>query len=65
MRLPNMAHPDAPRGREDSDNLEVARHGEPTKFDFAPKDHVQLGAELDILDFDTATRVSGTKFYYL
>jgi seryl-tRNA synthetase len=64
-KLPNMAHPDAPIGKEDKDNTEVKRSGEPTKFDFEPKDHVQLGAELDIIDFDAATRVSGTKFYYL
>ncbi len=64
-RIPNMAHPEAPRGREDKDNLEVKRVGEPTAFAFEPKDHVALGTELDILDFDTATRVTGTKFYYL
>jgi seryl-tRNA synthetase len=64
-KIPNMAHPDAPLGKEDKDNLEVKRVGEPTKFAFEPKDHVQLGQDLDILDFDTATRVSGTKFYYL
>jgi seryl-tRNA synthetase len=64
-KIPNMAHPEAPRGKEDKDNLEVKRVGEPTKFDFEPKDHVQLGADLDLIDFDTATRVSGTKFYYL
>lgn len=65
MRIPNMAHPDAPRGKEDKDNLEVKRVGSPTVFDFEPKDHVQLGQSLDLIDFDTATRVSGTKFYYL
>jgi seryl-tRNA synthetase len=64
-KIPNMAHPDAPVGREDKDNTEVKHVGEPTKFSFAPKDHVQLGQELDIIDFDAATRVSGTKFYYL
>jgi seryl-tRNA synthetase len=64
-RIPNMAHPDAPRGREDKENLEVKRVGEPSKFDFESADHVQLGQELDIIDFDTATKVSGTKFYYL
>lgn len=64
-RIPNMAHPDAPIGKEDKDNLEVKRVGEPTKFAFDPKDHVQLGTELDIIDFDSATKVSGTKFYYL
>lgn len=65
MRIPNMAHPDAPRGREDKDNLEVKRVGAPTVFAFEPKDHVQLGQDLDLIDFDTATKVSGTKFYYL
>jgi seryl-tRNA synthetase len=64
-RIPNMAHPEAPVGKEDKDNLEVKRVGEPTKFNFEPKDHVQLGQELDIIDFDSATKVSGTKFYYL
>jgi seryl-tRNA synthetase len=64
-KIPNMAHPSAPLGKEDKDNLEVKRVGEPTKFDFEPKDHVHLGADLDIIDFDAATRVSGTKFYYL
>jgi len=60
-----MAHPDAPVGKEDKDNLEVKRVGEPTAFDFEPKDHVQLGQDLDIIDFDAGTKVSGTKFYYL
>ncbi|MCL1812096.1 MAG: serine--tRNA ligase [Treponema sp.] len=64
-RIPNMAHPDAPRGREDKDNLEVSRVGEPVTFNFEPSDHVKLGQDLDIIDFDSATKVSGTKFYYL
>jgi seryl-tRNA synthetase len=64
-KIPNMAHPDAPRGKEDKDNLEVKRVGKPTKFDFEPKDHVQLGQDLDLIDFDAGTKVSGTKFYYL
>jgi len=64
-KIPNMAHPDAPVGREDKDNLEVKRVGEPAKFNFEPSDHVKLGQELDIIDFDSATKVSGTKFYYL
>jgi seryl-tRNA synthetase len=64
-RIPNMAHPEAPIGREDKDGLEVKRVGEPRRFDFVPKDHVQLGQELDVIDFDAATKVSGVKFYYL
>jgi seryl-tRNA synthetase len=64
-RIPNMAHPDAPVGKEDKDNLEIRRVGTIPRFDFKPRDHVELGELLDILDFDTATRVAGTKFYYL
>ncbi len=64
-RIPNMAHPEAPQGKEDKDNTEVARFGEPKKFSFTPKDHVQLGEELDILDFEAGTKVSGVKYYYL
>jgi seryl-tRNA synthetase len=64
-KIPNMAHPDAPVGKEDKDNLEVKRVGEPTRFNFEAADHVKLGQELDIIDFDSATKVSGTKFYYL
>jgi seryl-tRNA synthetase len=64
-KIPNMAHPEAPRGKEDKDNLEVKRIGEPVKFSFVPKDHVALGQDLDIIDFDSGTKVSGVKFYYL
>jgi len=63
--VPNMAHPGAPVGREDKDNLEVKRVGEIPRFDFEPADHVRLGQNLDIVDFDAGTKVSGTKFYYL
>jgi len=64
-KIPNMAHPNAPVGREDKDNLEIKRVGEPPQFDFVPADHVKLGQDLDIIDFDSATKVSGVKFYYL
>ncbi|MDR2543298.1 MAG: serine--tRNA ligase [Treponema sp.] len=64
-KIPNMAHPDAPVGKEDKDNKEVKIVGELPKFDFEPADHVKLGLNLDIVDFDSATKVSGTKFYYL
>ncbi|MFW6214651.1 MAG: serine--tRNA ligase [Alkalispirochaetaceae bacterium] len=64
-RIPNMTHPDAPRGADEESNREVARFGEPRQFDFDAKDHVELGQELDIIDFETGTKVSGTKFYYL
>lgn len=64
-RIPNMAHPDAPVGKEEKDNLEIKRFLEPIYFSFPKKDHVQLGQDLDLIDFDTATQVAGSKFYYL
>ena len=64
-RVPNMAHPEAPVGKEDKDNLEISRSGSVPEFSFKAKDHVELGAELDLVDFDTAARVAGPKFYYL
>ncbi|MCF7945244.1 MAG: serine--tRNA ligase [Spirochaetia bacterium] len=64
-RIPNYAHPEAPVGKEDKDNLELKRWGTPKKFDFTPKDHIELGNLLDLIDFETASRVTGTKFYYL
>jgi len=65
MKIPNMAHPDAPVGKLDTDNPEIKRVGSPTKFPFPALDHVQLGEKLDIIDFEAGTKVSGTKFYYL
>ena len=64
-QIPNYAHPEAPIGKEDKDSTAVKFVGKPPVFDFAPLDHVQLGQNLDLLDFDTATRVSGPKFYYI
>ncbi|MCL1817290.1 MAG: serine--tRNA ligase [Spirochaetaceae bacterium] len=64
-RIPNMAHPDAPIGREDTDNREIKRCGSPAVFGFKPSDHVEIGERLGLVDFDAATKVSGTKFYYL
>lgn len=64
-KIPNMAHPDAPAGDTDTDNREVKRVGRIPVFDFPVKDHVQLGEELDLIDFESATKVSGSKFYYL
>ena len=63
--IPNYAHPDAPVGKEDKDSLAIRFHLEPKKFPFKPKDHVQLGEELDVLDFDSGAKVAGQKFYYI
>jgi seryl-tRNA synthetase len=64
-RIPNMANPEAPVGKVDTENLEVKKVGTPRKFNFTAKDHVELGELLDIVDFDRGTKVSGQKFYYL
>lgn len=64
-KIPNMASEHAPIGKIDTENLEIKVVGTPRKFNFSPKDHVQLGESLDIIDFDRGTKVSGQKFYYL
>ncbi|MEA4860319.1 MAG: serine--tRNA ligase, partial [Sphaerochaeta sp.] len=63
--IPNYAHPQAPVGKEDKDNTAIKFVGSVPTFSFKPLDHVQLAEKLDLVDFDTATRVSGAKFYYL
>ncbi len=64
-KVPNITHPDSPIGQDDSENKEVERYGEEPKFDFTPRNHEELGKDLDIIDFERAAKVSGSKFYYL
>jgi seryl-tRNA synthetase len=64
VQVPNLTHPDSPLGKDDTENVEIQRVGEPPKFDFKPKDHLTLGKELDLIDFETAAKVSGSGFYY-
>jgi seryl-tRNA synthetase len=63
--IPNMTHPDAPIGRDDSENVEIRRWGEIPQFGFEPKDHVELGERLGIIDFDAGAKTTGSKFYFL
>jgi seryl-tRNA synthetase len=65
LTLPNLPHASVPVGRTAADNLEVRRHGEPPLFDFEPRPHWELGAALGVLDFERATRMSGTRFSVL
>lgn len=65
LQVPNLTHPDAPIGKDDHDNVEISRYLEPTEFSFEAKDHVTLGKELDILDFEAGAAVAGRGFYYL
>ncbi|XP_030454625.2 serine--tRNA ligase, chloroplastic/mitochondrial isoform X1 [Syzygium oleosum] len=62
--IPNMTHPDVPIGDEDCSTIRTTV-GSPREFSFPIKDHLQLGKELDLFDFDAAAKVSGSKFYYL
>jgi seryl-tRNA synthetase len=64
-RLPNLTHADAPIGSTEDDNRLVRTVGTPRTFDFKPKDHVEIGKELDLIDFETGARVAGHGFYFL
>ena len=65
LRIPNMTHPDAPIGKDDSDNVEIRRWGEIPDFAFDVRDHVELGESLGIIDFDAGAKVAASKFYFL
>ncbi len=62
LGLPNLIEDDVPDGISEDDNVEVRRWSEPREFAFTPKDHVELGAGLKLLDFDAAAKVSGARF---
>jgi len=65
LGIPNLPHESVPVGKSEHDNVEIRRWGEPPRFDFTPKDHVDLGATLGQMDFDTAAKVSGARFVVL
>jgi seryl-tRNA synthetase len=65
LKIPNTTHPDAPIGRDEADNVEIRRVGEIPDFDFEPKDHIEIGERLGIIDFEAGTKVAGSKFYFL
>jgi len=62
LGLPNTLHDSVPEGRDETANKELRRWGEPRKFEFTPKDHVELGEKLGGLDFETAAKISGARF---
>ena len=62
LTIPNIPNPSVPEGNSDEDNVEIRKFGEPTKFDFEPKAHWDLGKDLGILDPETAAKISGTRF---
>ncbi len=62
LEIPNIPHDSVPEGTDETANLEVRRWGEPPRFDFEPKDHVDLGVGLGMLDFDAAAKIAGARF---
>ena len=65
LKLPNLQHPSVPQGTEESSNEIVRVHGEKPSFPFKPKDHIEIGLSLGILDFERAVRMSGSRFVLL
>jgi len=65
LGLPNLLHDDVPDGADDEDNIEIRRWGEKPKFEFEVRDHIELGEGLGLLDFDTASKMSGARFVVL
>ncbi len=63
--IPNIPDASVPYGKDDSDNPEVRKWGEPTQFDFEPKAHWDLGPVLGMIDFDRGVKLAGTRFYLL
>ncbi|HET8808268.1 MAG TPA: serine--tRNA ligase [Methylophaga sp.] len=65
MEMPNVPLDDVPQGKDENDNVEVSKWGTPRQFDFAPKDHVDLGAQLGAMDFEAAAKISAARFVTL
>jgi seryl-tRNA synthetase len=62
MTIPNIPHPSVPDGTGEAENVEARRWGEARVFPFAPRDHADLGTGLGLLDFETAVKISGSRF---
>ena len=63
-QIPNLPADDVPVGEDDSENVEIKKWGKPPKFDFQPKDHLEIGEKLGIIDKERAAKVSGPRFGY-
>lgn len=65
MLLPNMLHESVPVGKDEKSNVIVRQSGTPRRFDFKPKDHVDIATALDLIDIERAVKISGARFYFL
>ena len=63
--IPNIPHQDVPNGKDENDNVEVLKGGKVPEFDFKPKSHYELGENLGMLDFDLATKTTGSRFVFV
>ena len=63
--IPNIPHTDVPEGNDENDNVEISKSGEIPNFDFKPKSHYELGEALNMLDFDLATKTTGSRFVFV
>ena len=63
--IPNIPHPDVPNGKDENDNIEISKSGKIPDFDFKPKSHYELGEKLKMLDFDLATKTTGSRFVFV
>ena len=63
--IPNIPHSDVPNGKNENDNVEVAKSGQIPQFDFKPKSHYELGEKLEMLDFDLASKTTGSRFVFV
>ncbi len=63
--IPNIPHQDVPNGKDENDNVEVLKAGKVPDFDFKPKSHYEIGENLDMLDFDLATKTTGSRFVFV
>lgn len=65
MRIPNLPHESVPQGKDETENVEISRWGGPATYDFEVKDHVAIGEDLGMLDFDTAAKLAGARFSFM
>ena len=63
--IPNIPHKDVPQGKDEKDNIEISNSGTIPSFDFKPKSHYELGEDLKMLDFDLATKTTGSRFVFV
>ncbi|MGD1839253.1 MAG: serine--tRNA ligase [Nitrososphaeraceae archaeon] len=65
MKLPNLLHDSVPSGTSEAENIMIRKYGEIDKIKFPPKDHVDIGTNLDLIELERAAKISGARFYFL